>query len=99
MELTEEQSKELERITFEINKQKEGIFKKKLKELGYTDKYIKHLEERNSWMFKKIMVIEDDKYQHFLIDNKTKTGQRVVSFEIDSYKINGDELTSDIKYF
>ena len=103
MNITEEQpdkiDKELERITNEILKQKEGIFKKKLKELGFNDKYIKHLALRNSWMFKKIMIIEDDKFEHFFIDNKTKNGLRVVSFERTDLIIEGSELGMDIKYF
>ena len=102
MNITEEQpniENELERITNEILKQKEGIFKKKLKELGFNDKYIKHLADRNTWMFKKVMVIEDDKHEHFFIDNKTKNGLRVVSFEKPDPSIEGSELSMDIKYF
>jgi uncharacterized protein YegJ (DUF2314 family) len=102
MNITEEQpniENEVDRIANEIMKQKEGIFRKKLKELGYNDKFIEHLAKRNTWRFKKVMIIEDDKYQHFIIDNKTKEGLRVVSFEIDTYNINGAELTTDIKYF
>ena len=102
MNITEEQphiDAELNRIQEAIQKQKEGIVKKKLKELGYTDKYIEHLAKRNSWMFKKIMVIEDDKFEHFFVDNKTKNGQRVVSFAKPDPTIEGSELNMDIKYF
>ena len=102
MNITEEQpniNNEVDRIANEIMKQKEGIFRKKLKELGYNDKFIEHLAKRNTWRFKKVMIIEDDKFEHFFIDNKTKEGQRVVSFERTDLIIDGSELGMDIKYF
>jgi uncharacterized protein YegJ (DUF2314 family) len=102
MNITEEQpniNNEVDRIANEIMKQKEGIFKKKLKELGYNDKFIEHLAKRNTWRFKKIMIVEDEVCEHFIIDNKTKEGQRVVSFYKPDPKIEGSELSMDIKYF
>lgn len=99
MNITDEQpdkvNEELERIKAEINKQKEGIIRKKLKELGLLYK-LKHSKERR---FKKIMIEVDEDFEHVFVDNNTIEGLRVVSFAKPDPKIEGSELSMDIKYF
>ena len=79
----------------EINKQKEGVIKSKLKEHKLLYK-LKHSKERR---FKKIMIEEDEKYQHVFVDNNTINGLRVVSFLKEEPKIEDGKLTFELKYY
>lgn len=94
-ELNEAQKAEIERIQAEINKQKEGIIKSRLKTMGLLYK----LKNSSKRRFKKIMIEVDEVAEHVWVDNNTTEGLRVVSFIKPDPKIEGSELSMDIKYF